>query len=334
MGKDFYAVLGLSKGCSQEEIKKAYRKLALKWHPDKNQDNKAVAEEKFKEICNAFEVLSDPKKKEIYDKFGEEGLKGGMGEGFPAGAGGAQFHFTGFSNPEEIFKQFFGGRDPFSFADLGGGQGGINIEFDNDFGPSRGGHHFSFFQKQQRPSKKQVEPEEHKQNIEVTLENLYSGCKKKLKVTRRVQNPSTGQISNEQKLVEIDVQPGWKEGTKLTFPGYGDEVNGKPAQNLVFVIKQKPHATFTRLGDDLECEVTIPLKTAMFGGVATVSLITGRSQNIQIRPIMQPGTVLTLPGLGMPIKGTANKGSLKVEINVKLPTGLSANQLTGLRQIL
>ncbi|XP_063933785.1 uncharacterized protein LOC135145600 [Zophobas morio] len=157
---------------------------------------------------------------------------------------------------------------------------------------------------------------------------------KKLKVTRRVQNPSTGQISNEQKLVEIDVQPGWKEGTKLTFPGYGDEVNGKPAQNLVFVIKQKPHATFTRLGDDLECEVTIPLKTAMFGGVATVSLITGRSQNIQIRPIMQPGTVLTLPGLGMPIKGTANKGSLKVKINVKLPTGLSANQLTGLRQIL
>ena len=107
-GKDFYDILGLSRGASESEIKKAYRKLAMKWHPDKNQDNKEYAEKKFKSVSEAYEVLSDPKKKELYDQFGEDGLKDGFG------GGGGGFHA---SNAEDIFAQFFGGG-------MGGGMGG------------------------------------------------------------------------------------------------------------------------------------------------------------------------------------------------------------------
>lgn len=95
MGKDYYGILGVGKEASEEDLKKAYKKQALKWHPDRNQDKKEQAEEKFKDIAEAYEVLSDPKKRKIYDQFGEEGLKGGIPAGGPgADFGGASFHFS------------------------------------------------------------------------------------------------------------------------------------------------------------------------------------------------------------------------------------------------
>eukprot|EP01036_Dinobryon_divergens_P000298 gene298-357_t len=132
MGKDYYKVLGVGKNDSQEDIKKAYRKLALKWHPDKNPDDREGAQTKFQEIGEAFEVLSDPEKKRLYDQFGEEGLRPGAGGGddsgqgptsqhfnfseMPAGSGGTSFHFSRM-DPNDIFKNFFGTSDPFS-ADM------------------------------------------------------------------------------------------------------------------------------------------------------------------------------------------------------------------------
>lgn len=123
MGKDYYKALGIQKGASDDDIKKAYRKMALKYHPDKNKA--PGAEEKFKEIAEAYDVLSDPKKREIYDKYGEEGLKGGLGgDGGHGGHGGAfpggGYHYTFTGDPRKIFSQFFGGEDPFA-AFFGGG---------------------------------------------------------------------------------------------------------------------------------------------------------------------------------------------------------------------
>jgi curved DNA-binding protein CbpA len=145
MGKDYYAILGLPRTAKEEDIKKAFKKLALKWHPDRNPDNKKQAEEKFKEVAEAYEVLSDPKKREIYDKFGEEGLKagvdpnaaGGFPGGFPGGfgsfPGGFTFRYSP-SNAEDIFAQFFGGRNPFfTRFTSGGGFGESDEEEDSPF---------------------------------------------------------------------------------------------------------------------------------------------------------------------------------------------------------
>ncbi|KAM9592632.1 dnaJ homolog subfamily B member 6 isoform 1-T1 [Trichechus inunguis] len=108
---DYYEVLGVQRHASAEDIKKAYRKLALKWHPDKNPENKEEAERKFKQVAEAYEVLSDAKKRDIYDKYGKEGLNGGGGSHFGRPF---EFGFT-FRNPDDVFREFFGGRDPFSF---------------------------------------------------------------------------------------------------------------------------------------------------------------------------------------------------------------------------
>ncbi|XP_020934933.1 dnaJ homolog subfamily B member 6 isoform X1 [Phacochoerus africanus] len=110
---DYYEVLGVQRHASAEDIKKAYRKLALKWHPDKNPENKEEAERKFKQVAEAYEVLSDAKKRDIYDKYGKEGLNGGSGGGSHFDSP-FEFGFT-FRNPDDVFREFFGGRDPFSF---------------------------------------------------------------------------------------------------------------------------------------------------------------------------------------------------------------------------
>nr|XP_045016108.1 dnaJ homolog subfamily B member 6 isoform X3 [Jaculus jaculus] len=126
---DYYEVLGVQRHASPEDIKKAYRKLALKWHPDKNPENKEEAERKFKQVAEAYEVLSDAKKRDIYDKYGKEGLNGGGGGGGSHFDSPFEFGFT-FRNPEDVFREFFGGRDPFSFDFLD--------PFDDFFGNRRG----------------------------------------------------------------------------------------------------------------------------------------------------------------------------------------------------
>ncbi|XP_077979258.1 dnaJ homolog subfamily B member 6-like isoform X7 [Glandiceps talaboti] len=148
---DYYKVLGVARNSTDDEIKKAYRKLALKWHPDKNQDKKDEAEKKFKEISEAYQVLSDKKKKEIYDKYGAEGLNGAAG---PADFGtdfhddfGSFFHFD-FKTPDEVFRDFFGGRDPFAefFEDTRRGSGTRrpgNSLFQNSFSSGFPGFGFS-----------------------------------------------------------------------------------------------------------------------------------------------------------------------------------------------
>ncbi|MCL4162530.1 UNVERIFIED_CONTAM: hypothetical protein GTU68_067118, partial [Idotea baltica] len=263
MGKDYYKILGINKGSSEDDIKKAYRKMALKFHPDKNKS--ANAEEKFKEVAEAYEVLSDKKKRDIYDQYGEEGLKGGV-PGSGGGNGDTQFSYTFSGDPRATFAQFFGTSDPFAqfFMDGSGGGHGHNVfeqmDVDDPFismmgggmgGPRMGGTRRAFsFNPQdshhQRPMGKNTKDTPVVRDLYVSLEEIAKGVTKKMKITRNVANPDGRTTRREEKILTIEVKAGWKEGTKITFEREGDQLPGKIPADIVFVIRDKPHATFKR----------------------------------------------------------------------------------------
>lgn len=275
MGKDYYKILGINKGASEDEIKKGYRKMALKYHPDKNKS--PGAEEKFKEIAEAYDVLSDKNKREIYDKYGEEGLKNGPPpeSGFQGSApGGGNFHYEFQGNPRDTFRMFFGGDDPFAsfFSGGGGGGGGFGgpgpsrmfhfggqpgqeeMDVDDGYGHFGGGHMGGG-----RPQRKRQDSAVVRE-LPVSLEDIYKGATKKLKITRRVLNNDGRSTRTEDKILTIDIKPGWKAGTKITFPKEGDQTPNNIPADVVFVIKDKPHSVFTREGSDIRYKAKISLK--------------------------------------------------------------------------
>ncbi|CAF2992126.1 unnamed protein product [Rotaria socialis] len=266
MGKDFYKILGLSKGASDDDIKKAYRKLALKYHPDKNKD--PGAEEKFKEVAEAYEILCDPKKKELFDKYGEEGLKANGGTGGGGGGGGQQFFYSNV-DPHQTFRMFFGGGDPFAmFFGADGSNTGISVGDDDGlggFGPfsNMGGVHFGNrggSQMHGTRKKTQDPPIEHE--LFVSLEEIATGATKKMKISRKVLNSDNRSTRIEDKVLTIDIKPGWKQGTKITFPREGDQTSTTIPADIVFIIKDKPHPTFRRDGSDIIYTAKITLKEA------------------------------------------------------------------------
>lgn len=371
MGTDYYKLLGVDRNASEDEIKKAYKKMALKWHPDRNAGSEE-ASKKFKEISEAFEVLSDKNKRAIYDQFGEEGLKGGGPApgasgpgGFPGfssfgGPGGTTFTFTsgpgGFSSggrggfsptdPNKIFESIFGmgglggmGGFPgmrstmFSHGDddddMGGffsSSGGMPGGMPN--GSSRGGR---------RPASPapSAGPSEITRPLKVSLEDLYNGATKRLKVGRKLLNGST-----EDKVLEIQVYPGWKSGTKIRFPKAGNEQPHGEAQDLVFVVEEKPHDRFKREGNDLIANVQIPLVDALTGGSGkkVIEHLDGRKLQIPVPGgIVKPGMTTTISGEGMPIRkegSTKKKGDMIVKWDVVFPTSLTPAQKEGIRKVL
>eukprot|EP00668_Euglena_longa_P034363 GGOE01044163.1.p2 GENE.GGOE01044163.1~~GGOE01044163.1.p2 ORF type:complete len:330 (-),score=119.69 GGOE01044163.1:263-1252(-) len=327
MGKDYYATLGISKDATEEEIKKAYRKLAMKYHPDKNPDDAEAAEKKFKLVSEAYEVLSDPEKRKVYDKYGEEGLKGGIpagaetgAGGFP-GAGGAKFTFHS-SDPRDIFRQFFGGSSPFDL-------GGENVAF------QFGGFDSPFSSPSHSPN---TSPSRERPVVEfqyfVALEDIYKGCHKKFNVDRRMPDGST-----DKKLFEFDVLPGWKKGTKVTFENEGGAAQGFPPNvkaDLVFVLEEKPHPTFTRDSNDLRAKLELSLSEALLGTKRSLQTLDGRSLPIEVPACIQPGKRLRVTGEGMPIRkkgAMADKGDLYLEIGVRFPKSLTPQQQDLVRQL-
>ncbi|KAG7377394.1 hypothetical protein PHYBOEH_000887 [Phytophthora boehmeriae] len=357
MGKDYYAILNVSKNATDDELRKAYRKLALKWHPDKNPKDRDGAQKKFQEIGEAYEVLSDKKKREIYDMYGEEGLKGApagpegpeMPGGMPAGGmpggftytstsgfpgGGFSFHSTDAS---KIFEQFFGTANPMEaesrdpMASMFGGMGGFGGMHGMQSGGFGGQDMFGGGRSARQPRAQQL-----KSQLEVPLDQLYSGCTKKLKITRKVHDPSSNQLREEQKILEVNIKPGWKDGTKVTFEGQGDALPGRPAQDIVFVIKQKPHDKFRREGDNLVYRFKLSLKDALLGdGTLTIRTLDGRSLPVRLDGVVAPGSKKVIAGEGMPLqKRPTQRGNLIVEFDVAFPTSLSEAQKKAIRQAL
>lgn len=344
MGKDYYKILGVARGATDDEIKKAYRKLALKFHPDKNKSPQA--EERFKEVAEAYEVLSDKKKRDIYDQYGEEGLRGGMG-GMGGGGGGGghdsngSFTYQFHGDPRATFAQFFGTSDPFGvfFGNDGGGSNMFYQEMGGDmddpfgFGGVRGGGGFpgafrsQSFNVQGSPNRKhkaQDPPIEH--DLYVTLEDVYGGCQKKMKISKMVMGHDGG-ARKEEKILNINVKPGWKAGTKITFPREGDQVPGKLPADIVFIIRDKPHQYFKREGSDIKYTSKISLRSSLCGTVVKVPTLSGETLSISTAgEIVKPNTVKRLQGRGLPFpKEPSRRGDLLVAFDIQFPAALNQN---------
>ncbi|KAI1797026.1 DnaJ-domain-containing protein [Ganoderma leucocontextum] len=372
MGTDYYKLLGVSRDASEDDIKKAYKKMALKWHPDRNASSEAAGQ-KFKEISEAFEVLSDKHKRTVYDQLGEEGLKGGVPpqgangpsgfSGFSGFPGGSTFTYStgpggaggfggpsGFSptDPNKIFEQIFGmsGLGGMGFSGMGGGlprgarttRAGSMFDEDDDMS----GSYFSGGMPSGRASPHRSptapgpsQPSEITKPLKVSLEDLYSGTTKHLKVGRRLLNGRT-----EDKVLEIQVLPGWKSGTKIRFPRAGNEQPSGEAQDLVFVVEEKPHTRFTRDNNDLVTTLKIPLVDALTGTGTkqVVEHLDGRK--VQVAPpsdIVKPGQTTMIRGDGMPVRkagAVKQKGDMIVKWEVVFPDRLTPAQKEGVRKVL
>jgi DnaJ family protein B protein 4 len=174
--------------------------------------------------------------------------------------------------------------------------------------------------------------------LNLTLEELYTGTMKKRKVTRRIVDAASGRSMNVEETLEIPVKAGWKDGTKITFEGKGDELPGRPPQDIVFVVKQKPHSKFLREGDDLVVKMSIPLTKALTAGVTVdVPTLDNRVLRVPLREVIYPGYERVVKNEGMPIskQGPGSKGDLKIRFEVKFPKRqLSGDEAANLEKLL
>ncbi|ROW15842.1 hypothetical protein VPNG_02437 [Cytospora leucostoma] len=324
-----YDQLGVKPDASQDEIKKGYRKAALKFHPDKNKDNPSAAE-KFKDCSQAYEILSDPEKRKIYDQYGLEFLLRG-GAAPPPGAEAGDSIFAEFMRSGgaggadddfgDIFSSFGGAGGPRSsragprmrtnFGDAGGmGGGGAR--------PARA----------PTPEVTTVE-----RPLPVSLEDMFKGANKKMKIKRKTFD-DTGKRTTTDQVLDVPIKAGLKKGSKIRFKGVGDQEEGGQ-QDLCFVVEEKAHPIFSRDGDDLSMTVDLDLKEALTGWKRTVTTIDGKQINLDKAGPTQPGSQETYPGLGMPVsKKPGQRGNFIIKYNVKFPTTLTAEQKKTLREIL
>ncbi|XP_008331222.1 dnaJ homolog subfamily B member 13-like [Cynoglossus semilaevis] len=303
MAVDFYATLNLNRNATDGDIKKAYRRLALKFHPC-NCDE-AESRETFTHLGEAYDVLSDPRKRATFDKFGEEGLR----DGLPPELGNNQYwsnKYTYHGNPEKTFREFFGGNNP--FADLHSNAEPLML----------GGLRRAVI-KPQDPS---IERE-----LFLSLSDLFHGGTKKIRISRRVMNEDGHMSSIKDKILSIDVSPGWKEGARIVFSKEGDQGPNNVPADVVFIVRQKSHPLFKRQDDDLLYMMQISLEMALTGFSLEVETLDGRLLRIPINDIVHPSYTKVVTGEGMPLlHSPSQRGNLVITFDIDFPKKLSFEQ--------
>ncbi|CCE86445.1 Piso0_004935 [Millerozyma farinosa CBS 7064] len=336
----FYDLLGVSPSATDSELKKAYRKAALKYHPDKNPSPEAA--DKFKSLSHAYEVLSDDQKREVYDTYGEEGLSGAG----PGGMGGGM-------GAEDIFAQFFGG----GFG-MGGGSRGptrgkdikhvISCTLEELYkgrtaklalnktvlckecdgrGGKEGkvktcstcqGQGMRFITRQMGPmiQRFQTVCDVCKGNGFICdAKDLCQVCKGK-------------RTTNERKILQVHIDPGMKDGQKIVFSGEGDQEPGITPGDVFFIVEEKPHEKFTRKGNDLYYDAEIDLLTALAGGEFAFKHVSGEYIKVTVVPgeVIAPGTTKVIENHGMPVYRHGGNGNLFVKFTVKFPKNNFASE--------
>ncbi len=322
MAQDYYSVLGVSRTASEKEVRQAYRKLARKHHPDVNPGDKA-AEERFKQINAAYEVLSDSEKRRKYDKYGDRWQYADQIEEAQRRAAAGGFRRYGSAGPDGGVYEF-DLRDLGDLGDIGGG--GLGSVFERFFGGGR------------RTATRQ-RGADIQQPVEVTLEEAFAGTAHVLRLSG--QEPcltcgGSGRVAGavchgcqgsgtvaRRRRVEVKIPAGVREGSKVRVAGEGQPgFGGAPSGDLYLVVHLLPNERFQRKGDDLETAVDVPLTEAVLGGEVPVPTVNGRVM-LTIPPLTQNGRVFRLRGQGMPRLEGGGRGDLLARVNVKLPSRLS-----------
>ncbi|MEX2593479.1 MAG: J domain-containing protein, partial [Anditalea sp.] len=304
--KDYYSVLGVNKTATQDEIKKAYRKQALKYHPDKNPDDKA-AEERFKEISEANEVLSDPEKRRKYDELGSNWKQyenGGAGYSRASGSrrGRREYHRDFQGSPEDLF----------------GDAGGFSEFFESFFG-SMGGRNSGGFNQEFMSGNESSPGADLAGNIPIDLQEAYHG-------TERI-------IDLGGEKIKVRIKPGAYEGLRLKIKGKGAKGrNGRPG-DLYLSVNVLPDPNYERKGNDLYIEQPLDVFTALLGGKQEVNTLSGKL-NIKINECTQNGKKVRLKGKGMPVYNKPGQfGDLYVKLLIKIPESLSSDQKEILKKL-
>ncbi|HIP70314.1 MAG TPA: J domain-containing protein [Anaerolineae bacterium] len=321
--KDYYQILGVSKTADEKEIKKAYRKLARQYHPDVNPGD-AATEAKFKDINEAYEVLSDPENRKMYDKFGSQWKQyqragGGSGDDFwqqwQAQQGARPGGYTSRTVSPEEFEQMFGGR----------GGSGFSSFFESLFGgqgrrAGSGGFDFTDFTSGQQRQARPQRGRDIEQPVQITLEEAFHGTSRQMQW-------------EDGRTITAKIPRGAKTGTRVRLKGKGGSAPGGQAGDLYLKVETLPHAKFERVGDDLKVTVPVDMYTAVLGGKVPVPTID-KTVSLTIPPGTSSGKTFRLRGLGMPnLKNPDKRGDLLATVEVTVPQNLSDKEKELFRQL-
>ncbi|XP_047966372.1 dnaJ protein ERDJ3B [Salvia hispanica] len=320
--KSYYDVLQVPKGASDDQIKRAYRKLALKYHPDKNQGNEE-ANKRFAEINNAYEVLSDSEKRGIYDRYGEEGLKQHAASGGRGGGGGM--------NIQDIFSSFFGGGPAEEEERVVKGDDVI-VDLDATLEDLYMGGTLKVWR-----VKNVIKPAPGKRRCncrnEVYHKQIGPGMFQQMTEQVCEQCPNV-KYEREGDFITVDIEKGMQDGQEVLFYEEGEPIIDGEAGDLKFRVRTAPHDRFRREGNDLHTTVTITLVQALVGFEKTVKHLDEHLVDISSKGITKPKQVRKFKGEGMPLHFSNKKGDLYVAFEVIFPTSLTEEQKTKIKEIL